>query len=139
MFEPQFGDKSIIDNTFQDIDHVIKDVERKWRGDILQLQAQIASWCPAWEPKAEELLTDVGAQTALMGMPTTRSWVLLLRGCPLCMSNWLRPQPADSKSVAATANLAIKTVVATYTLSKLRLALPKLAVKHGQVNGAKAF
>ena len=55
------------------------------------------------------------------------------------MSSWLRPQPADSKSVAATANLAIKTVVATYSLFKLRLALPKLAVKHDQVNGAKAF
>ena len=34
---------------------------------MLQLQAQIASWCPTWEPKAEELLTDVGTQTALMG------------------------------------------------------------------------
>ena len=55
------------------------------------------------------------------------------------MSSWLRPQPADSKSVAAIANLAIKTAVATYSLFKLRLYLPKLAVKHDQVNGAKAF
>ena len=43
LFVPQFADKSIIDNAFQDIGHVIKDVERKWRDDISQLQAQIAS------------------------------------------------------------------------------------------------
>ena len=55
------------------------------------------------------------------------------------MRSWLRPQPADSKSVAATANLAINTVAVAYSLFKLRLSLPKLAVKRDQVNGAKAF
>ena len=32
----------------------------------MQLQAVTASWCPAWEQKAEELLSDVGARTALL-------------------------------------------------------------------------
>ena len=66
FLEPRFAHKSIIGNTLQDIDHVIKDIESKWRDDIMQLQAVTASWCPAWEQKAEELLSDVGARTALL-------------------------------------------------------------------------
>ena len=56
FFEPQFADESILNSTSS------RDVECKWRGDIFRLQAQIASWCPAWEPKAEQLLTDVATQ-----------------------------------------------------------------------------
>ena len=66
FLEPRFADKSIIDNTFEDIDHVIKHVECMWRDDILQLQALVASLCPAWEPKREELMTDVVARTELL-------------------------------------------------------------------------
>ena len=65
FLEPCFADKSIIDNTLEDIAHVIKHAECMWRDDILQLQALVASWCPAWDQKAEELLSDVGARTAL--------------------------------------------------------------------------
>ena len=67
LFEPLSADDWILNDTFKDIDHVIKDVEHKWRGDIFWLQAQIASWCPAWEPKAEQLLTDVDAQKTRNG------------------------------------------------------------------------
>ena len=114
------ADKSIIDNTFQDIDHVIKDVERKWRGDIFQLPAQIASWCPTWEPSVEGLLPDVGARTALL---TNVEYVQLPHAAGLLslMHQQLAKlqsdtfgfvlSPAESTSVAATANLASKTVV----------------------------
>jgi len=66
FLEPRFTDKSIIGNTLHDIDHVIMDIESKWRDDIMQLQAVTASWCPAWDQKAEELVSDVGARTALL-------------------------------------------------------------------------
>ena len=45
----------------------------------------------------------------------------------------------DCKITEERAQLREPFQVATYTLLKLRLALPKLAVKHDQVNGAKAF
>jgi hypothetical protein len=66
FLEPRFTDKPIIGNTLHDIGHVIMDIESKWRDDIMQLQAVTASWCPAWEQKAEELVSDVGARTALL-------------------------------------------------------------------------
>ena len=45
----------------------------------------------------------------------------------------------DCKITEERAQLREPFQVTTYTLFKLRLALPKLAVKHDQVNGAKAF
>ena len=134
VFETQFADKSIIDNTFQDIDHVIKDVERKWRGDILQLQAKVASSCPAWELKAEDLLTDVAAQTALL-----ENAECLQLGPSVVRLSSMREQlakmqsdtfgfvlsPADSKSIADTTRLASRTVCVIYALYKLRQSLPQ--------------
>ena len=148
FLEPRFADKSIIGNTLQDIDHVIKDIESKWRDDIMQLQAVTASWCPAWEQKAEELVSDVGARTALL---TNVAYLKLGHAAGLLslMHQQLAKlqsdtfgfvlSPAQSTSVAATVKLARATVVVTYSLFKLCHSLPRLAVKHDQVNEAKAF
>ena len=141
FLERHFADKSIIGNTLQDIDHAIQDIESKWRDDIMQLQAVTASWCPIWEPKADDILADVGTRTA----SNTRNCPMLLALMHQQLAKLPSDKfgfvltPAESTSVAATANLARETVVVTYSLFKLLYVLPKLALKHDQVNEAKIF
>ena len=114
----------------------------------MQLQAATASWCPIWEPKVDNMLADVGARAALL---TNVEYPKLPHAAGLLSSMHQQLaklqsdtfgfvlSPAESTSVAATANLARETVVVTYSLFKLLHFLPTLALKHDQVNEAKAF
>ena len=114
----------------------------------MQLQAVTASWCPAWDQKAEELLSEVGARAALL---TNVAYLKLghVAGLLSLMHQQLAKlqsdtfgfvlSPAKSTSVVAIVKLARTTVVMTYSLFKLCHSLPRLAVKHDQVNEATAF
>ena len=84
FLERRFADKSIIGSTLRDIDHVIKNLESKWRDDIMQLQAVTTSWCPVWEPKADNLLAwpTLARGRPYSPMSNTRSCPMLLGCCP---------------------------------------------------------
>ena len=112
----------------------------------MQLQAVTASWCPIWEPKADDILADVGTRTALL---TNVEYVKLpyVAGLLSLTHQQLAKLQSDTfgfvlslaESTSVAANLASKTVVVTYSLFKLLHFLPNLALKPDQVNEAKAF
>ena len=115
-------------------------------GDIFQLQAQIASWCPTREPNAEQLLSDVGARAALIRNVKYSHLGLVVELLTLMHQHLAKVQsdmfgftlsPPESKLAADTASLATETVVVTYVLFQLCIALPKLST-HEQVEVAKA-
>ena len=117
-------------------------------GDIFWLQAQIASWCPAWEPKAEQLLTDVDAQKTLMDNANFDKLRLAAEKLSIMREQLAKMQSdsfglvlslADSKSIADKIRLASRTVCVTYALFKLRVALPQVTVRRQQIEAAKVF
>ena len=92
------------------------------------MQAQIASWCPAWEPKAEHLLTDVAAQKTLVENPEYKRLGPAVERLSSMREQLAKMQsdtfgfvrsPAESESIADTASLATRTVCTTYALFKL--------------------
>ena len=106
------------------------------------------SWCPAWEPKREELMTDVVARTELMrnaaydklGLAAERL-SFMHQQCAKVQSDTFGViiSPAESKCISDTASLATKTVCVTFALFALCVALTKLAGKRPQMDTANAF
>ena len=93
------------------------------------MQAQIASWFPAWELKSEQLFKDVAAQKTLMENAEYEKLGLVAERLSSMREQLAKMQsgtfgfvlnPTECKSIADTARLASRTVCVSYALFKLR-------------------